>query len=185
MESTGAGGTPPHKAPTHHLSPSFSKHPQAASAPGHCVKGDFRTKSNLKHVNFDFHPLRPLVRTKFKTYLLCVEGKFKKRLSFADFYRNHCITYQVLGGISVPKILITLTLIVRTTVIFVRKTGSKQAFHLENKIVTVLRNLGGLPNGPVVTSWCFHYGVCRFAPWSGNEDLTCIVTPQKGNLNAW
>lgn len=148
------------------------------------MKGDFRTKSNLKHVNFGFHPLRPLVRTKFKTYLLYVEGKFKKRLSFADFYRNHCITYQVLGGISVPKILITLTLIVRTTVIFVRKTGSKQAFHLENKIVTVLRNLGGLPNGPVVTSWCFHYGVCRFAPWSGNEDLTCLVTPQKGNLNA-
>ena len=45
------------------------------------MKGDFKTKSNLKHVNFGFHPLRPLVRAKFKTYLLYVEGKFKKRSS--------------------------------------------------------------------------------------------------------
>lgn len=90
------------------------------------------------------------MRTKFITYLLYVEGKFKKRLSSADFYRNHCITYQVLGGISVPRILITLTFTVMTTVIFVR-TGSKQAFiHLENKTLNVLRNLEGLPGGPVV-----------------------------------
>lgn len=150
MEGTGAGGTPPHKALLTTCSLVSASIPKLPQPRGTHVKGAFRTKSNLRHVNFVSHPLRSLVRTKFKMYLLYVEGK-----------------------------------LYRTTVIFVRRTGSKQAFlHLENKILTVLRNLGGLPNGPVVTSWCFHYEVCRFAPWSGNQDFTCLVTPQKGNLNA-
>ena len=32
VEGTGAGGRRPHKAPTHHPSPGFNKHPPAASA---------------------------------------------------------------------------------------------------------------------------------------------------------